>query len=821
MRILRPAAVLLSVGLLAACSSSSQHGAARRSTTTGTAAVQAAAALTAANAPVPLITGGQAQITQAGGQPSVSVKPAIVDGKPASSAATTFNVGGDTYAIPGNAMPYLGTLLDPRLFDVSYLKRAGYSQLAALPVTITWRHASHSAVPGITSATHGATTSGTVSSGARLGAALTAAIKAAHGAPNAQGPLAQVKRISLAPRPASAPISAAGRPAPTAPQAAPSSPAVAPAVPLSSTQSQPGKVYGLTVTVLGRDGQPSTDAVVAIQNLDNFNAYHSVMGVSTGQISVSVPAGPYAIEAYAQHDGPLGSLFPDSVSLVTAQATVGSNSQVTLDARTAEPVTAQVPDTGAAALMATMQFVRRSADGNGFSVGAQMFGSGLSTVLTPVQFYATPTRRPPLGSLGFADAWTFVPLGSGLDSPDIPYSYFLNFASAAGIPTALSHVVTAADLATVHDAFPSTVDGNGDTFFVTPFNPWGLGSTYMYPDWMPFPAPTQRDDYYYASPGTVWRQSANGNVPPLEDGIGVTATFGPYVTYHPGEVTSDTWNGGPGVPQPQWEDMGVSDPTINGGLLPGFFSYASYPCPVCRQGQLMSFEAQESDGVPGHWDTTFGYGTGVLSSTTPEQGTDDLKFYANGVLTQESGFSSQVFPLLPGTAKYAIDWTSTRPGSVWSTLGASVTSDWTFTSGPAQSSKLPSYEYCSPSPMLSCTYLPLVFASYDFNDGLADQVPAPGTETFTVTGYHEAGDKAPTVTQATVQVSFDDGKTWTLAPATSLGGGQFRISVTQPDSTGFASVRVFLSDGAGDTLSQTIIHAWALAATPGTSSEGR
>jgi hypothetical protein len=821
MRILRPAAALLTAGLLtggllAACSGPSQHGAARRGTTAGTAAGQAAAAsaaaLTAANAPVPLITGGQAQITQAGGQPSVSVKPAIVDGKPASSAATTFNVGGDTYAIPGNAMPYLGTLLDPRLFDVSYLQRAGYSRLPALPVTITWRYASHSAVPGITSAAHGTTTSGTVSSGARLGAALTAGIKAARGAPNVQGPLAQVKRISLAPLPATAAGSATAR-------SAPSSPEAAPAVPLSSTESHPGKVYGLTVTVLGRDGQPSTDAVVAIQNLDSFNAYHSVTAVSTGQVSVSVPAGPYAIEAYAQTDGSFGAFFPEAVSLVTAQAMVGSNSQVTLDARTAKPVTAQVPDAGAAALMATMQFVRRSADGNGLSVADQMYGSGLSTLLTPVQFYATPAPRPQLGSLGFADSWTFVPVGTGLASPDIPYSYLLNFASADGIPTAQSHVVTAADLATVHESFPSTVDGNGDTFLVAPYNPWGLGTFWLFPDWIPFPAPTQRDDYYYGTPGTVWRQLAEGNAPPLDAPTPETAPFGPYVTYHPGEVTSDTWNGGPGVPQPQWQDMGVNDPTI--GPLSGFHTDLSYPCPVCRQGQLMSFEAQESDGVPGHWDPVFGYGTGVVSSTTPGQGADDLKFYANGVLTQESGFSSQIFPLLPGTAKYAIDWTSTRPDSVWSTLGTSVTSDWTFTSGPARSSKLPSHEYCSPSPMLSCTYLPLVFASYDFHDGLDGQVTAPGTETFTVTGYHEAGDNAPAVTQATVQVSFDDGKTWTKAPATSLGGGRFRISVTQPDSTGFASVRVFLSDGAGDTLSQTIIHAWALAAASGTSSEGR
>jgi hypothetical protein len=174
-----------------------------------------------------------------------------------------------------------------------------------------------------------------------------------------------------------------------------------------------------------------------------------------------------------------------------------------------------------------------------------------------------------------------------------------------------------------------------------------------------------------------------------------------------------------------------------------------------------------------------------------------------------TGTSAQVFPLLPGQAHYKIDWASTA-NPAWNGLGTRVDSQWTFGSAQARPDRMPPYEYCSPDPTQKCSFVPLVFAGYDFGDGLAGQVPAGGTRTFTVHAFHEAGENGPPVTHATVQVSFDDGTTWTPAPVTSLGGGVFRATVSQPGSSGYASVRVSLADAAGDTLRQTIIRAYAL-----------
>jgi hypothetical protein len=259
--------------------------------------------------------------------------------------------------------------------------------------------------------------------------------------------------------------------------------------------------------------------------------------------------------------------------------------------------------------------------------------------------------------------------------------------------------------------------------------------------------------------------------------------------------------------------MGVPVSTAGGGAL-GFSSAQYYLCPVCREGELLSFNAQLADSDPEHTDLVAGFGDGVLATTSAEP-TDELKFYRNGKLAQVSGLSAQVFPLLPGQAHYKIDWASTA-NPAWNGLGTKVDSEWTFNSAPARPDRMPSYEYCSPDATQQCSFVPLVFAGYDFGDGLASQVPAGGTKTFTVRAFHEAGDDGPPITHAAVQVSFDDGTTWSPATATSLGGGVFRVTVTQPDTSGYVSVRVSLTDAAGDKLRQTIIRAYAL-----TTREGR
>jgi hypothetical protein len=721
------------------------------------------------------------------------------EGQVTSSATATFDVGGDLYAIPGNALPYLGRLLSPALFDVSYLERAGYGNRTSLPVIITWRHATHAAVPGITSARAGLRTTGSIAaSSARFGQELTRDL-GTH-----SGPLSGIEHIALAPpRPGQSEL---GTPE-----------AVSPPAPLTGERSTgPARLYSLTVSTTNRSGQP-TYALVAIQNLSNVSIYYSVVAVAPGaDVVASVPAGQYSVEALDAGYSSLG--YPDTLAVaVSADVTVSHDTVVALSARKAVPVSVSVPTPGAQTQVASLTFTRMSAAGGGLSGGLTVNGPGTASTLPPVHLYATPTARPRIGALGYSASWALVPDNTGVSSPDIPYSYYLDYSSNAGIPRTLSHVVTMADVATVHDSFAGPASGDGDMFFATPYQPAAAFATSLYPSWFTFPAPTSRDDYFGGTAGTTWQMQAELVPAPMSSLTPVASPIGPFQTFKPGQVSYVTWGAGPAVPQPAWQDQGVA--TSTGGGNVGFSTELAYVCPVCRQGSLLSFNAQVSDTDPEHSDPNFGLGSDVFASTAGAA-TDSLMFYINGRLTQESALSGQVYPLLPVKADYEIDWSSSTPPG-WSDLGVREDSVWTFRSAPAAADRLPPYELCSPDTSLPCSYVPLVFASYNFGDGLTGEVTAPGTETFEVTGYHERGDDAPPVSQASVQVSFNDGTTWKPAAVTSLGHGTFRVTVADPDLSGYASVRVTLSDGAGDTLRQTIIQAWALEPASGSGSEGR
>jgi hypothetical protein len=805
MRMFRYAALLLSAGLLAACgspalpSSAPPSGAAPRQAGARTTTV---ATLDAVRGTVPVVTGGEARIVPGrGGQPTVSLRPSVTrSGQLTSSATATFDVGGDLYAIPGNALPYLGTLFDPALFDVSYLERAGYGDRSSVPVIITWRHAAHAAVPGLATARTGLHTTGSIAtSSASFGQELTSDLRT-H-----RGPLSEIEHIALArPRTRTSP---AGIPE-----------AVSPPVPLRSARAAgQGRLYSLTVSATDHSGRP-TYALVAVQNLGNFSTYYSVAELAPGADFVaSVPAGHYSVEALDVGYNSLDLIGTMAVA-VRPDVTVSRDTDIALSARTAVPVSVSVPTRGAKTQLATLGFTRMSAAGGGLSGGLSMWGPGTSSLVPVIHMYATPTPRPRTGTLGYNASWALVPADTGLASPDIPYTYYLDYSSPAGIPAALSHRVTMSDVATVRDSFASPASGDGDMFFATPYQSWASYATSLYPSWYTFPAPTSREDYFGGSAGTTWQLQAELVPAPISSLTPVSSPIGPFQTFRPGQVRYVTWGGGPAVPAPEWQDQGVANDTAGGGAL-GNTSELAYVCPVCREGSLLSFNAQVADGDPEHADPAYGFGTNILASTTGAA-TDTLKFYVNGRLTQESDRSGQVYPLLPATADYKVDWSSSTPAG-WSDLGVSEDSVWTFRSGPGRASRLPAYELCSPDPSQSCAYQPLVFASYRFNDGLTGQVTAPGTETFEVTGYHERGDDAPPVSQASAEVSFNDGTTWTPASVTSLGRGTFRVTVTDPDTSGYASVRITLSDGAGDTLRQTIIHAWALAPASDSGSEGR
>jgi hypothetical protein len=59
-------------------------------------------------------------------------------------------------------------------------------------------------------------------------------------------------------------------------------------------------------------------------------------------------------------------------------------------------------------------------------------------------------------------------------------------------------------------------------------------------------------------------------------------------------------------------------------------------------------------------------------------------------------------------------------------------------------------------------------------------------------------------------VSYDDGGTWQTAPVRRGDDGQWLASVRHPAGATFVSLRATATDGAGNTVDQTIIHGYRL-----------
>ncbi len=102
--------------------------------------------------------------------------------------------------------------------------------------------------------------------------------------------------------------------------------------------------------------------------------------------------------------------------------------------------------------------------------------------------------------------------------------------------------------------------------------------------------------------------------------------------------------------------------------------------------------------------------------------------------------------------------------------------------------------------------LPLIQLDYGVDTDKAGR--ADRRATLTVTASHLPGTTAA-IAKPSLEVSYDDGKTWQRADLTREGAG-WRTGLHAPKSAGFATLRVTARDSAGNDVSQTITRAFGL-----------
>ncbi|MER5436363.1 hypothetical protein [Streptomyces sp. NPDC002588] len=716
---------------------------------------------------VTLVTGDQVMVTTTeSGQPRVlAVNPA------GSGAFLSFqDASGDRYVIPAAAQPYVGRQLDLSLFDVTALAEDA-STSDRVPVTVSFaRGATPSTPTGLTltstsgSSAHGASARGytTATSGRKLARLLKRRIAADVRAGRKAGST-----------PLFAGVTSVGRTGATAASTAATNGVDTPAI--SGTADY--KLNILQITAEDRSGA-GANGLVLVTNTDDAAKMSVVLPMDDGIEKVAVPTGHYSVVAPVLDFDASGDVTAQSLVTLTDLSVTGPTT-TDLDARTA---TAQVAAT--TPRTATADYVAATwarADATGRSIGSSPTASAVSIDATPV--YVNPQPAAEVGKVAYYAQWS----GHGTDTAH-PYRYDLSGHVSDQVAADQRITVTGKQLATVRERYArdpaASPDGIITSGELDPALPVAMSAVVTQT------MPARVTDYLSGNNGGVWIQQSF-------PGTSLAFTSGD-LTLTAGRTYTQDWARGPiglGLGQYTTGPFGGSD------------------CSAClADGNLLVF-LTETDSEPDH--------NGGSSVYDEQPRAYRAQLYRDGTLLDDEPNNPAVYVdgQTAPDARYRM--VADQDSSGDTTLSQSTTAHTELTFGlPSATdtdSLLPDRFTCEgESASTPCMVLPLLTARFDL--AADDQntshrtTQSMGLDIGHVT-FDGAGSRAA-ITSAAVQVSFDDGQTW---QHTVLHGskGHYQVRWTNPDSARGTSpaIRVTAADADGNALTETITHAYTVAAT--------
>ncbi|MEU7900626.1 S8 family serine peptidase [Nonomuraea sp. NPDC049152] len=272
-----------------------------------------------------------------------------------------------------------------------------------------------------------------------------------------------------------------------------------------------------------------------------------------------------------------------------------------------------------------------------------------------------------------------------------------------------------------------------------------------------FTTPSVRTEYVNTDGGARWRRFFWEHGP---DG-GETALESPLTDYTPRRTYRESWNRG--VFSPVLVPADEADEDSGGLTRAGDYIWANVP--------------MYGDGA-GH----AGRGATTRARTA---------LYRDGVLVAEHPeLGGRGFRVPPGGADYRLVVETERGAPA--TLSTRTFTAWTFRSEYAES------DHRLPLPVSVVRFSPALDAR--------NTAPGGGTYRIPVRLERQPGSTAGGVRHLTVEVSFDDGVTWSPA---QIRKGQ--VTVNHPAAVGFVSLRAKAADTAGNTVEQTVIRAYRIA----------
>jgi subtilisin family serine protease len=506
--------------------------------------------------------------------------------------------------------------------------------------------------------------------------------------------------------------------------------------------------YDITLNFLDRAGKATDQYDSLVFGLDN----RFVKGAydPSGTAKLRVPKGRYNLSTFVYGTDPN---HPELTELVQPVVNVDRAQTVTFDARAGKPISVTVPNPAAQLVFGGVDFSVDTASGSSF-------GSGLLTFTFDGIYTAQvgPAAKVPGFVSTVSGQWGQVQPDRTVKNS--PYQYLLAWPQKGSFITGFQRNVDQRDLATVHRDIATEATGalvETVAYYSLPGasgGGWGVA--------FPYDLPGAHVEYLNSDNGVQWSSELDQSLPstdpenPFPTLISIAAT--PAKSYRPGGTYRETSN------------QGVFGPSFPARQVPEQWA--------TRTGDSMIF------APPMFSDKTGGTGYSLTDTAT-------TTVYKDGVKLDEQAQLGTQLNLPAAAGQYKVTMAATRSAPFNLSTGNSAT--WTFRSGHVAGTQ----------PLA----LPVSAIRFTPKLDLQNKAPADCTFAIPVQVQHQPGAATRGTRTLDVQVSYDDGKTWTKAIVLRLGDGGVAL-VRHPSGSGFVSLKASATDGAGDTVEQTIIHAY-------------
>jgi hypothetical protein len=330
-----------------------------------------------------------------------------------------------------------------------------------------------------------------------------------------------------------------------------------------------------------------------------------------------------------------------------------------------------------------------------------------------------------------------------------PVNYRFAWAEHGKVPTGFVRAPAKRDLIEVRSEFGPGPAGKSYGFAGFPVLHNAVGSLGVD---VPVTSPGRSLDYATTSSGVGWLWS----LAQFQDGAIEAVLDTPLRTLQQGRTYRERFN----------------FPVFGPGLPESPFPYLS------RTGDVVEF------ALPLFGDRDGNFGGSLTSSAR-------TTLSRNGTAVGETAEAARGrFPVPPGAANFRVETEAVRAPGV-SEFSTAISGAWTFRSDTAPG------ERRTPLPLTAVRFTPALDANGAAPAGRLLRVP--------LVVEQQEGAANGRVDRIRVEVSFDDGKTWSTAPL--VGRTAF---VRNPGTAGHASLRVKGSDRNGNTFEQTVIRAYRI-----------